>query len=154
MDYKKKYLKYKLKYKNLFNQKKNILKGGDMTSKYDCKTVQEIKDKLFNEHKKQLFVAYAPWCPHCKVLKPDLLKLYESEEDKLITVDSTQLNIPKEEIDIPILGYPSIFIIEMYDQADDDTIKVIKGGSEKFFKVKDYNSNRTYNDFIEALKTD
>ena len=26
---------------------------------------------------------------NCKVLKPDLLKLYESEEDKLITVDST-----------------------------------------------------------------
>ena len=33
MDYKKKYLKYKLKYKNLFNQKKNILKGGDLNIK-------------------------------------------------------------------------------------------------------------------------
>lgn len=71
------------------------------------KTFDEI---VLDESKDVLIEFFAPWCQHCKVLKPNYEKLAEklkNEKDVVIAaIDATANSYPPE---FSVTGFPSIF---------------------------------------------
>ena len=125
--YKKKYLKYKLKYLNL-------KKGGSVEMYDSFKTLEEsdlnyekLISELNKENNKILIVCYAPWCGHCQRFMDDennsmYSKLIKNNKINIYRVDFTKNdenldNIQKKLIELDeivgqIMGFPTILKID------------------------------------------
>tara|TARA_B000000475_G_C15836276_1_gene381989 strand:- start:95 stop:568 length:474 start_codon:yes stop_codon:yes gene_type:complete len=122
MDYKKKYLEYKLKYltaKKIVSKNKKVLKGGSESNYMkNTLTTEELEKKLRDylnggSDYKILLICYAGWCGYCKQLKEpidELYKLLESDGDnKLLTIDvSENDDFNKYELHG---GYPTLLLL-------------------------------------------
>ncbi|BFZ58158.1 protein disulfide-isomerase precursor [Savitreella phatthalungensis] len=83
------------------------------------KVVRTTYDKLVLDDKKDVLLEfYAPWCGHCKALKPhyeELAQMYAKHSDKLIiaAIDATKNDVPDD-----IKGFPTI---KMFAAGKKDT---------------------------------
>tara|TARA_B100001175_G_scaffold251534_1_gene218933 strand:- start:284 stop:766 length:483 start_codon:yes stop_codon:yes gene_type:complete len=124
MNYKKKYLEYKLKYltaKKIVNKKQKVLKGGETDSEYlkNSLSIEDLEKKLKNYLKnknkfKILLICYAGWCGYCKQLKEPINKLYEElgseAENKLLTIDLSIHTKFNDKYDF-IQSYPTLLLL-------------------------------------------
>ena len=94
--YKKKYLKYKLKYLNLKNKQKGGSKKYESFNKLNDTdlTYEKLVSELEENDNKIIIVCYAPWCDHCKRFmnekKSIYLDLIKDENINIFKVDFTQ----------------------------------------------------------------
>lgn len=99
------------------------------------KTVVDSRSKT--QH--ALVEFYAPWCGHCKSLKPTYEKLaqaFQSEEDVIVAaVDATAHRSLGDKYDVK--GFP--------------TIKFFRAGAEE---PEDYSGGRSLDDFVEFLNNE
>ena len=69
-------------------------------------------DAVLKSGKDIMVEFYAPWCGHCKALKPEYKKLAESFKDDadvvIAAMDATAHTVPKE---FDVKGYPSIYFM-------------------------------------------
>lgn len=123
MDYKKKYLEYKLKYltaKKIVNEKKNTLKGGNLSNYMkNTLTTKELEDKLTdyldnNGDYNILLICYAGWCGYCKQLKEPIDKLYDkiesNKDNKLLSID-VSVNESFNDYNLHE-GYPTLLLLK------------------------------------------
>ncbi|KAF8607657.1 disulfide isomerase [Ceratobasidium sp. AG-I] len=100
----------------------------------------QFDEVVFDDSKDVLAEFYAPWCGHCKRLKPvweELAGLYAGQKDKLtvLKMDSTTNDLPKS-AGFKISGFP--------------TIKFKPAGSKEFI---DYEGDRSLESLIEFVQT-
>tara|TARA_B110000008_G_C16958760_1_gene559287 strand:+ start:1133 stop:1762 length:630 start_codon:yes stop_codon:yes gene_type:complete len=89
-------------------------------------------DTMVVDSGKHAFIKfYAPWCGHCKKLKPDWDRLGEDADDTVIIAD----------VDCTADGKP---LCEKYDIKGFPTLKSFWGKSSE-----DYKGGRSYNDLIQ-----
>jgi len=97
-------------------------------------------DQVVFDDSKDVFVEfYAPWCGHCKRLKPtwdSLAEKYESIKDRLVIakMDATENDLPPS-VPFQVSGFP--------------TLKYKKAGSRDFI---DYNGDRSLESLIEFVE--
>lgn len=74
------------------------------------KVVGKTFENIVNDESKDVLIEFfAPWCGHCKALKPkyeELAKKLSKEDVVIAAIDATANTYPKE---FAISGYPSIF---------------------------------------------
>ena len=145
--YKKKYLKYKLKYLDL----KNKQKGGSQT--YESfknvedsdLTYEKLVSEIEKENNKIIIVCYAPWCGHCKrFMDGEYKNLINDSEINIYRVDFTKegddLNNIQKFLELDnilgqILAFPTLLKIDSNTKkvsqfkGDRDNVDILK----KFF---------------------
>jgi thiol-disulfide isomerase/thioredoxin len=151
-DYKKKYLKYKLKYlyaKNNYSKHKTNNKfygGSTIENKFDDLlannkfTSVDLKTYLEDSNKKDiLLIVYAHWCSHCvSFISESGVKLINSEQALNIKfIDGTQISTELKN-QLEIMGFPTILKIDKSSNLD----KVIK---------KEYVGDRSVSSLINFL---
>ncbi|KAG8681750.1 protein disulfide-isomerase precursor [Ceratobasidium sp. 395] len=127
--------------------------GGKLTPKLKSDPVPETQDEasytlvgsqfdevVFDDSKDVLAEFYAPWCGHCKRLKPvweNLAELYKDQKDKLtiLKMDATTNDLPPS-AGFKISGFP--------------TLKFKPAGSKTFV---DYEGDRSLESLIEFVQT-
>ena len=126
--YKKKYLKYKLKYLNLKNRQKGGSKKYESFEKLEDTnlTYEKLVSELEKTDNKIIIVCYAPWCGHCKkfmdVEEGNYLDLINRTDINIYKVDFTQEssdlgNIQQKFLELDdilgqILGFPTLLKID------------------------------------------
>ncbi|QRV87587.1 prolyl 4-hydroxylase, beta polypeptide [Ceratobasidium sp. AG-Ba] len=127
--------------------------SGKLEPKLKSDPVPEIQDEasytlvgskfdevVFDDSKDVFAEFYAPWCGHCKRLKPiweNLAELYKDQKDKLtvLKMDATTNDLPKS-AGFKISGFP--------------TLKFKPAGSKTFI---DYEGDRSLESLIEFIQT-
>ena len=151
-DYKKKYLKYKLKYldaknSNSKNKTNNKFYGGSaIQNKFDellinNKFTNDDLNTYLNTPNKNdiLLVVFAHWCGHCvSFINESAQELINSEQTSNIKfIDGTQLSTDLKN-QLEIMGFPTILKIDKSSNSD----KIIK---------KEYVGDRSVNSLINFL---
>jgi protein disulfide-isomerase A1 len=100
----------------------------------------QFEEIVFDDSKDVFAEFYAPWCGHCKRLKPvweNLAELYQGQKDKLtvLKMDATTNDLPAS-VDFKISGFP--------------TIKFKPAGTKTFI---DYEGDRSLESLIEFVQT-
>ncbi len=126
--YKKKYLKYKLKYLNLKKKQKggsNLYKIFNTLEETDL-NYEKLMSELDKENNKIIIVCYAPWCIHCqnfidrensvysKLIKNNKINIYKidftNEGEDLDNIKKKLIEY--DEIIGQILGFPTLLKID------------------------------------------
>lgn len=75
-------------------------------------TSENFKEEVFNSDADVLIDFYAPWCGHCRALKPELIKAADHfKTDKTVKIaafDATAHTVPQG---FSVEGYPSIYYV-------------------------------------------
>jgi len=100
---------------------------------------KNFDDLVFDDEKDVFVEFYAPWCGHCKRLKPtwdSLAERYEGVKDRLLIakMDATENDLPPS-VDFRISGFP--------------TLKFKPAGEKAFV---DYNGDRSLESLIEFVE--
>ena len=148
--YKKKYLKYKLKYLNLKNkQKGGSKKYGSFERVQDTDlTYEKLLSELEKVDNKIIVVCYAPWCGHCKRFmdeeKSNYLDLIKDDGINIYKVDFTQEssnldNIQQKFLELDdvlgqILAFPTLLKIDTKTKI----ISQFKGDRNNKITIIDY----------------
>ncbi|KAG8695053.1 protein disulfide-isomerase precursor [Ceratobasidium sp. 394] len=127
--------------------------AGKLTPKLKTEPVPETQEEasytlvgsqfdeiVFDDSKDVFAEFYAPWCGHCKRLKPvweNLAELYQGQKDKLtvLKMDATANDLPAS-APFKISGFP--------------TLKFKPAGSKEFI---DYEGDRSLESLIEFVQT-
>lgn len=112
-----------------------------MDESWKALTVVHLNDKNFREVVSQadfvLVMFYAPWCPHCKKMRPDFVKAAEELSSEGLSVRMAFLNClenPEVADEYGIVGFP--------------TVKLFRKGKV----VSEYNGSRTIEDIKGFVK--
>lgn len=92
----------------------------------------ENSQEIFSNNELILVEFYAPWCPHCQKLYPDLVKIAKDMEKRGLKVAKVNADDPQ--------NTPQI--TEKYGITNLPTLKIFRNGKEvdKFAGNKDYKS--------------
>ncbi len=148
IDYRKKYLKYKIKYLEMKEKKQHKkMKGGELKIEEDLDKIMgemKIDNNSFlklikNNTEDILVIIYAHWCYHCvNMIKNIGSKLKSnSNSNRIKYLDGTKLT---EELKnkLEIQGFPTI-------------IKISKGSDINKLNKKEYEGPREVDDIINFL---
>ncbi|KAK2959102.1 putative Protein disulfide-isomerase [Blattamonas nauphoetae] len=113
----------------------------------------ENYDSVTMDPSKNVLVAFtAPWCTHCKRLKPELARastIFQDIDDVVIGIIDAEEN-RKFCRQFKIESYPTILFYPAHREGDDDKIKALKLSEEQLVQME----HRLNDEFSQEQQTD